>query len=371
MTVADLRPGHLLSILRRSAGTTLRTNQPARAPVVESLLGRLERVPGSAAGISFLPVDHDLVLAGDGDPRALAASAQLLRELVDGRALGGRRDAPGALASLLSISELLLNDPGTEDDSAGLREAAEAAAMLTRAVLDTPAENETALNAQVSALAPLLRSLAGRRVECVFDLDPRAGAVRVDPTVLRNILSNLVSSARDAMPDGGSVVVRTFAAAGCACLVVEDDGAPRAGAARTRRTGFGLAHVRALVERVGGRMHIECAGGLGTVVFLELPAAPPPMVLVAEDDDATRDLIRALLERSGFDVLCARDGKEALEMLSVAPVSLALLDVRTRLYSGPEVAERIQARRPDLRVLFLSMHATAARPPASFAAALL
>jgi CheY-like chemotaxis protein len=212
---------------------------------------------------------------------------------------------------------------------------------------------------------------------------------------------NLVVNARDAMPGGGTLTISTrhvdvdVAPSGVdltpgryATLSVVDTGSGMDAETRTRAfepffttkekgrgTGLGLATVYGIVKQTGGDVAVESTPGEGTTftVFLPLDDTTPALeepdgpaveqpesdaatILLAEDEDVVRDLLFQILEQRGYNVLAARDGEEALTLADrhAGPIDLLVTDVVMPRLSGRELAERLEQRLPDLRVLFLS-----------------
>jgi CheY-like chemotaxis protein len=188
------------------------------------------------------------------------------------------------------------------------------------------------------------------------------------------------------MPDGGTLTIETAVSGESVVLRVRDNGIGMDAATRSRAlepffttkpegegTGLGLSLVYGVVDGLGGRLSIDSAIGLGTIIEIALPAAdaqpdeleasgeePLPMsdaerVLVVEDRDVVRDLTRDVLEASGFSVVAVPGGREALEAAaSNEPFDLLLTDVVMPEMSGPEVAMKLRARHPELPVLYMS-----------------
>jgi two-component system, cell cycle sensor histidine kinase and response regulator CckA len=268
----------------------------------------------------------------------------------------------------------------------------------------------------LSSVEDLLRRLTGDHIVVVGDYDADTPNVRLPGGQLEQVLINLAVNARDAMPDGGTLTLRSRArrlpqpvdglpAGHFAELVVEDDGcgmeASVAGRAfepffttkeEGKGTGLGLASTYGIVTDAGGRVSIDSAPGRGTQVRVLLPAAlrvlagvqPPPdrsslrspvetaapevrpalarppsqdgtTVLVVEDQEQLRRLFTAALERAGHRVVAAADGAEAaaLHAEGLRP-DLLLTDVVMPRMSGPALAEAVRAEQPALRVLYMS-----------------
>jgi len=262
------------------------------------------------------------------------------------------------------------------------------------------------LNEVVSDAGDLLRRLLGEDIELHVEPASTRLVVESDPGELEQVIVNLAVNARDAMPDGGRLVIRTAearpeecpeCAAGptlpaasvrrCALLSVEDSGTGMdeetlarvfepfyTTKGRGKGTGLGLYVSHETVRRHGGvlELHSTPDGGTTARVLLPLADAEPrsisrpdgptdaptgtETVLVVEDEPLVRDLMGEVLIAHGYEVLLASDGEEALDLVSetLAPFDLLLADVRLPRVSGPEVARRLRERRPDLRVLFIT-----------------
>jgi CheY-like chemotaxis protein len=232
--------------------------------------------------------------------------------------------------------------------------------------------------------------------------DSRAGAVKMDRGQLEQIIMNLAVNARDAMPHGGQLVIDV---AGVVVddahlrqhpqarpgphvlLAVRDNGYGMDAETQSRifepffttkrrgkGTGLGLATVYGIVVRCGGHVVVESAVGAGTTFRVYLPrvesvpsATPTPdvvvpmgrgteTVLLVEDEDVVRNMIRDVLQHRGYTVIEARHGAEALEIAAghAGSIDLLVTDVVMPHVGGGELAQRLLAQRPDLRVLFIS-----------------
>jgi two-component system cell cycle sensor histidine kinase/response regulator CckA len=256
-------------------------------------------------------------------------------------------------------------------------------------------------NAAVAETEQMLRRLIGEDVDLVLRLGHGLGSVRVDPGQLEHVLLNLAVNARDAMPTGGVLTLATASAElpGTAAsppgrfvlLSVSDTGVGMDEETRARifepffttkptgeGTGLGLATVYGIVQQSGGFIRVESESGRGTTFKIFLPrvdappepAAPPSSsrprlrghetILVVEDQDSLREVIREALQLLGYRVLVAPHGEDALELARRhgGPLDLLITDIVMPRMGGGELASRLIAERPGLRVLYMSGHAS-------------
>jgi CheY-like chemotaxis protein len=250
----------------------------------------------------------------------------------------------------------------------------------------------------------MLQRLIGEDIELLLNLSADAGRVRIDPGQLDQVIMNLVVNARDAMPQGGKLVIETqrvdfpepqphlrgdatMPAGTYDMIAVTDTGSgmdeeiqrhifepffttKEAG----KGTGLGLSTVYGIVKQSGGYIWAYSEPGRGTTFKIYLPAvreeaerppdrtaaSPPPggseTILVAEDDSAIRNLIREFLESFGYRVLAAGNSSEALQIASATqgPIHLLITDVIMPGKSGPVLADRLSQILPGVRVLYIS-----------------
>jgi CheY-like chemotaxis protein len=254
----------------------------------------------------------------------------------------------------------------------------------------------------VADMDGMLRRLIGEDIELRIELCTDVGQVLVDPGQLEQVVLNLVVNARDAMPEGGRLTIETSAAeidsvearsyvslppGSYAVLSVSDTGVGMDAATRARifepffttkgpgkGTGLGLATVYGILKQSGGDIQVYSVPRHGTTFKIYLPrvdAAPvderqaeaavlPPRgletVLLAEDEDAVRRLVREMLERLGYTVLEAGSGVEALELCREHPGSIDLLltDLVMPRMGGRQLAQRAAELRPRMPVLYMS-----------------
>ena len=259
------------------------------------------------------------------------------------------------------------------------------------------------LNRLIDELRRMLRRLIGEQVELLWEPAPNLDLIVADPGQVEQAIINLAVNARDAMPDGGCLTLRTSnrtldaeeaAALGgilpgpVVALEVADTGVgmdedlqgrifepffttKEAG----RGTGLGLSMVYAILEQCRGAVGVRSRSGEGSRFELVFPSAgPAPVaeaprparsvellrgsehVLVVEDEDAVRELTVRLLTHCGYTVTAAADGQQALQAAKrmEKPVDLVLSDVIMPGLSGPALVKRLREMWPDVRVLFCS-----------------
>jgi PAS domain S-box-containing protein len=252
------------------------------------------------------------------------------------------------------------------------------------------------VNALIGDLEHIVTGLMRDDVSLQVALDDRVALVKADPTQLQQALVNLVVNAREAMPTGGRLRLTTanvdLEAASLppgvdavpgpyVHVTIEDNGIgmTREVASHafepffttkeaTGASGLGLSTVYGIVTQSGGFARLESAPNRGTIVHLFLPAVdageelavktPPPTatVLLVEDEEAVRQLVRRILEARGYKVLLARHGGEALELIHQTdiPIHLLLTDAVMPVLSGPELLRRAIALRPEMKLAIMS-----------------
>ena len=337
----------------------------------------------------------------------------LERQLVEGQRLeslgrlagGVAHDFNNLLTVILGSATDALDHPGTAEEHrerlAEIVHAAERAAGLTRQLLSFASRQVVApydfdLAQQLRASEPLLRRLAGPRVDFHLDVCSEPAPVRADPSQLEQVVLNLVTNARDAMPEGGTLRValeRTAAAVGAGepagpalKLTVCDTGKEMDDEARQRAfepffttkpkergTGLGLSVCLGIVKQCGGRITFAGTAGGGTTftvllpmsaTLAALPVDPEPArsgtetVLLVEDEAAVRRIAAATLRRAGYRVVEAGSAADARVEAQAASgaIDLLLTDVEMPGGGGRALAQRLRAEIPGLRVLYVSGH---------------
>ena len=332
-------------------------------------------------------------------------------EAVSRLAGGVAHDFNNILTAILGFSDLVLaklppSDP-LRKPIGEIRKAGERAAGLTRQLLafsrkQVMAPQHMNLNGSVAGLERNLKLLIGEDIRLVTELAPDLGIVNADPGQIEEILFMLADNAREAMPSGGTLWVTTALCdveEECArarfplvtgrfvVLSVRDSGVGIDKEVRAhifepffttkgtgRGSGLGLATVYGIVKQSGGYIWVSSEPGIGTTFEIYFPEVPPelagltpgPMrrvedtdsksILVVEDEEMVRTLLKTLLTEQGHSVCIAANGREALAFLSNPDVQIDLLltDVIMPGMNGPELAKRAEAERPGIKVLYMS-----------------
>jgi two-component system cell cycle sensor histidine kinase/response regulator CckA len=329
-----------------------------------------------------------------------------------GRLAGGiAHDFNNLLAVIMGHSDLILSvlrkgDAMTHDVEQ-IRRASERAATLTRQLLAFSRRQFLQpqvidVNTLVANLTTMLRRLIGENIQLELRPDPEAGRVSADPGQLEQVVVNLAVNARDAMPQGGRLTLETASVTLDPAFVAAHPGSSAGGHVRLsiqdagcgmgpevlshlfepffttkepgHGTGLGLSTVYGIVKQHRGYIDVTSEPGRGSTFAVYLPrvAAEPAAerpapreqigpggretVLFVEDEIALRDLMHRVLAKGGYTVLAAGDGLEALALVEAhaGPIDLVVTDVILPRMSGPELAARLRARNPGIRLLYLS-----------------
>jgi len=258
------------------------------------------------------------------------------------------------------------------------------------------------INNLVGNMERLLRRLIGEDIELVTKIDPDLGAVRADKGQIEQIIMNLAINARDAMPNGGKLIIETddvfldetyeqrhveVKPGPYVMLAVSDNGLGMDATIQShifepffttkkmgQGTGLGLATVYGIVRQSGGYIWVYSEPGQGTTFKIYLPRVEEPLesdepkpvivtdlkgretVLLVEDDHALREVISRGLKKFGYKILEAANGGEALLICEKqkGPIQLLLTDVVLPQMSGRELADRLRPLREDMKVLYMS-----------------
>jgi signal transduction histidine kinase len=330
-----------------------------------------------------------------------------------GRLAGGvAHDFNNLLTAIIGYAELIATRTSSnslaKQNAELIRKAGEQAAALTRQLLAFSRKQILQpkvidLNALVLEMERLLRRVIGERFDLQSHPDAEAGRVKADPSQIEQVVLNLGVNARDAMPKGGTLIIRTanvrldrktapqIAASlkpgDYVMLSVTDTGAGMDEETKShifepffttkgpgKGTGLGLATVYGIVRQTGGGISVESEPGKGSTFRIYLPQVSEPIdftrspsppvaksdnfetVLVVEDEEIVRELVCEVLEHQGYNVICARDGLEALNMAAEfdGTIHLLVTDVIMPHMNGHELADKLSKVRPEMKILYVS-----------------
>ena len=330
-----------------------------------------------------------------------------------GRLAGGvAHDFNNLLTAIIGYAELIATRTSSnslaKQNAELIRKAGEQAAALTRQLLAFSRKQILQpkvidLNALVVEMQRLLRRVIGERFDLQSHPDAENGRVKADPSQLEQVVLNLGVNARDAMPRGGKLIIRTenvtldrktapqisaaLAPGDYVMLSVTDTGAGMDEETMShifepffttkgpgKGTGLGLATVYGIVRQTGGGISVESDVGKGSTFRIYLPVESGPVdftrapltpveksdnfetVLVVEDEEIVRELVCEVLEHQGYNILCAPDGIEALNLATEfdGEIHLLVTDVIMPHMNGHELASKLCALRPGMRVLYVS-----------------
>jgi two-component system cell cycle sensor histidine kinase/response regulator CckA len=336
-----------------------------------------------------------------------------------GRLAGGvAHDFNNLLMVIKGHSELLLDairgDDRMTHKVAQIQKAADRATALTRQLLafsrmQVLQPKVVDLNTIVADMGRLLPRLIGEDIDLRIVCGEHLGRIKADPGQIEQVLMNLAVNARDAMPDGGKLVIATenaeldqayarrhpaIAPGRYIMLSVSDTGLGMDAETQAhifepffttkeqgKGTGLGLATVYGVVKQSGGYIWVYSEPGQGTSFKLYFPRVDSPAeatkakplsdqlprgsetILLVEDEQEVRDLTSEFLRQCGYTVLEAKDGIEAIEVADKhsGPIHLLLTDMVMPAMGGRELASRLGVLRPDLKMIFMSGYAEFAR----------
>jgi PAS domain S-box-containing protein len=328
-----------------------------------------------------------------------------------GKLAGGvAHDFNNLLTVILGVSELLsfeLSDDSTRGLVLNIQKAGEQAAHLTRQLLafsrKTVIEPRVLdLNAVVANAERLLRRLIGEDISLAAALAPSLGKVKADAGQIEQVIMNLAVNARDAMPQGGKLTIRTYDVergndyammhphvkpGRYVVLSVSDTGFGMSEEVKThifepffttkgpgKGTGLGLATVYGIVTQWGGHCEVETEVGRGASFNIYLPAVEGPQptgesahegktlprgretIMLVEDEDRVRAITSRILQGLNYTVLEARSGEEAIRLCETHtdPIHLLITDVVMPEMGGQQVAEHVAACRQGIKTMFIS-----------------
>jgi PAS domain S-box-containing protein len=315
-----------------------------------------------------------------------------------GRLAGGvAHDFNNLLMVITGYSHMLLDamhpsDPARQDLEQVVK-ASERATDLTRQLLAFSRRQGVRatlvnLNGLVREMERMLRRVLGEDIQLIVQLAPDLKTVRADPGQIEQVILNMVVNARDAMSSGGQLLIETRNAGqppdDCVTISITDTGIGMDSQVLSRvfepffttkehGTGLGLATSYGIIKENGGDLRVESTPGKGTTFHIELPVteqireeidspaerrAPrgTETILLVEDEDPVRRVVETMLKRHGYQVLASASTQEAIAVAEQHPSEIHLLitDIMLPGMSGRKMAECLMARRPDMKVLFVS-----------------
>jgi two-component system, cell cycle sensor histidine kinase and response regulator CckA len=315
-----------------------------------------------------------------------------------GRLAGGvAHDFNNLLMVITGYSHMLLDamhssDPARQDLEQVVK-ASERATDLTRQLLAFSRRQGVRaslvnLNELVQEMDRMLRRVLGEEIHLIVKLAPELKTVRADPGQIEQVILNMVVNARDAMPSGGQVLIETknsgLPAKDCVTISISDNGIGMDSQVLSRvfepffttkehGTGLGLATSYGIIKENGGELRVESMPAKGTSFHIELPAAlqtPEDVelpkesraprgtetILLVEDEDPVRRVVETMLKRHGYQVLASGSSKEALATAEQhgGIIHLLITDMVMPGMSGRKMAECLVARRPEMKVLYVS-----------------
>ena len=366
---------------------------------IDLVITRVDDLQGALMG--FLGIATD-VTQQEATAASLHQQEEKLRhsqklEAVGQLAGGVAHDFNNMLAGILGSAELLAGAFPEEDPRAKLvrviANASQRAADLTGKLLSFSRKGKListpfSLHRTLQETLALLQRSIDRSIELRQELGPGDPMVVGDPSQIENALLNLCINARDAMPDGGVLTVRSEivdrAGSPFVNVFVTDTGTGIPWEIRQRifepffttkpqgkGTGLGLAAAYGIVQAHHGTLEVESEPGRGTTFLIQLPldsrAAPPVpaepgprrgsgVVLVVDDEEVVRTTTAMLLGSAGYDVVLAAGGEEALRLYQQQPerISVVLLDLIMPGISGKDTFQRLRALAPSVCVVFTS-----------------
>jgi two-component system, cell cycle sensor histidine kinase and response regulator CckA len=360
--------------------------------------------------LTFVGTTEDVTARHDSEEALRQAQKMDAIALLAG---GISHDFNTLLTGMLGYAELLLMSSDLTDSNRRKVESVVAAAVQARAItqqLLTLGRKQhlkptvVNLNALIVDLADFLRRMAGQGTEIVTDLHWDTGGVNTDATQLTQVIMNLVANARDAMSKGGKLTIKTSALdvteldpqlpgiepRPYTVLAISDTGCGMNENTQARifepffttkpegkGTGLGLAMVHGIIEQTGGHIRVSSRLGEGTTFKIFLPSTQEPLernkvrgdqpkaiagcetIIVVDDHDVARKLTLDFLSAHGYEVLVAKNGREAMQIAKKrsAPIQLLLTDVVMPKMSGPDLAKRMTAVHPETKVLYMTAYA--------------
>jgi signal transduction histidine kinase len=362
--------------------------------IAHTALRRANRELGSRAE-ALSEANAELQVQMDERARAEEQLRQAQKMQALGQLTGGIAHDFNNLLTVIQGSADILRRPDLPDAkrmrfAEAIVETASRAAALTSQLLAfarrQPLQPEVMdLNTKIRGMTNLLDRTLGERIKVVTELADELCAIEADPAQLEAALLNVAVNARDAMPDGGTLTIRTEniedAKGDLVCVQVADTGEGMDQEVLDRAyepffttkpsgkgTGLGLSQIHGFAAQSGGRTELISKPGAGTKLRLLVPRADKPLapahpaaeplsggkslrVLLVEDNDHVRDFAEHLLADLGYGVVSAASADEALTLLETEPVDIVFSDVVMPDRSGLDLARIVAERRPGLPVV--------------------
>jgi two-component system cell cycle sensor histidine kinase/response regulator CckA len=422
MTIKDIRPSEDIPALLDNISTTVWGINQSGGWKHAKKNGTIMDVEIISHHLIFDGKQAELVLIKDITERTRAEKAlhEAEEQLRQSQKLEGVGQLAGGIAhdfnNLLTViggyTDLVLNEAKLDDPTREkideVRKAAERASSLTRQLLAF--SRKQVLKPQVlepntllERVGKMLRRLIGEDIELVTFLGTDVGRINADPSQIEQVVINLVVNARDAMPDGGKITVKTanvelddaysdmhiaVTPGPYVMIAITDTGCGMDPETRKhifepffttkevgRGTGLGLSTIYGIVKQSGGNIWVYSELGKGTTFKIYLPRVMTERtnetfkekpeatfdqsnetILLVEDEEMVRKLAHDILQTGGFRVLVANGGEEALEACKThkGVINLMLTDVVMPGMNGTKVAQSARSYRPDMQVLFMS-----------------
>ncbi len=308
-----------------------------------------------------------------------------------GRLAGGiAHDFNNLLGIILGFAEraqssLSYNDPAKKD-IAQIIGATNRASSITKQLLAFAARKKTELmainiNSVIENAVPVLKEAIKDSVNLKLLLDPQVTGVMLDEAKLEQILLNMTINADDAMPNGGILTIKTFLSDHSVALEISDTGIGMTPDVKSKLfepffstkepghgTGLGLATCYGIIEQAGGLITVQSQPGEGSVFTILLNPASPNQeinsietgelttgtILLVEDEPLLRHIAADGLRQSGFTVLEASNGNEALDIAAKNQIDLLLTDYSMPVMNGKQLAKNLRMLNPALPVIFMS-----------------
>ncbi len=334
-----------------------------------------------------------------------------------GQLAGGvAHDFNNIMAVVLGYSSLLLKEDGAVDGSArkkieAIQTATQKGAQIIKHLLAFSRHQLLQprlidLNIHLQMFVDVIRHLINENIELVTHFSDEKITIKVDPNYLEQVIMNLVVNARDAMPNGGKLILKTscveieanpasnipFLKPGpYVMLLVKDTGMGMTTEVLARAfepffttktvgkgSGLGLSTAYGIIKQSGGYIDLQSQPEDGTMITIYFPRLKVELIeeknheeevqelpqgsetiLVVEDEESVRNMVRELLTGLGYQVLEACDGQEALELCKQTsdPIHLIFTDVVMPRINGIQLAKQLQLIRPEIKILFASGYA--------------